>query len=245
MPREIRFLIVLTAPLLSSLAGCAAINPFDRAPNEIVKADAEHPVAQVLCLWQPAEGRGLDDLPSRGFAGQIIFLTAQARTPVEVEGDVTIYLFDDQSPPDQQSQPIHVFRFVDGSWQAHLQQTAWGPTYQLFVPYVRKGNRAADCVLCVRLDPHEGPRVKSDLAKIDLPGIQAPPLVGRIDGPPPASPPSNATPAFRSAGQSTGAAPASALLPTRPGVHPADFASPQAKFQSFSIPYTIQPGLTE
>lgn len=130
----------------------------------------ENPATHVLCLWQPAEGRGLDNLPTRGFAGQIAFFAGQSSTPVEVEGDVEILLFDDQGTRAQQSKPIHVFRFVDGSWQTHLTQTAWGPTYHIFLPYVRKGNHRAGCALCVRLNPKEGPRVNSDLANITLLG---------------------------------------------------------------------------
>jgi len=142
------------------------------APKEdqFAKATPENPVTRILCLWQPAQGQGLDNLPTRGFVGQIAFFAGQSATPVEVEGNVEILLFDDQGTPDQQSKPIHTFRFVDGSWEAHRNETAWGPTYQVFIPYIRKGDHRAACALCVRFDPQQGPRAISDMANIVLLG---------------------------------------------------------------------------
>ena len=173
--------IVTLAGLLLPLSGCATIGFPGKGDNQAAEASLESPATHVLCLWQPAEGRGLDNLPARGFAGQIAFFAGQSSTPVEVEGDVEILLFDDQGTPDQQSKPIHTFRFVDGSWQTHLADTAWGPTYQLFIPYVRKGNHRAGCALCVRLNPKTGPRVTSDLAHITLRGNgPKPDLIGAM-----------------------------------------------------------------
>lgn len=173
MPQSIKHLLVAIA--LVQLASCATINPLKLKANKPVKATADNPVTRIICLWQPANGLGLDDLPTRGFAGQIVFLTSQSPTPVEVDGDVSVYLFDDQGPSEHRAKPLHDFRFVGGSWQTHLKQTTWGPTYQIFVPYVRKGDHRAACSLAVRLDPREGPHANSDVADIVLDGRAAGP----------------------------------------------------------------------
>ena len=152
------FWFVLSLTLMHA-SGCATMKLPLFKTEEYAKATAKNPVAQVVCIWQPAEGRGLDELPARGFAGQIVFLTANSPTPVEVEGNVTIYLFDDHGTPEERSRPLHVFRFVDGSWRTHLKPTAWGPTYQLFIPYIRKGSHRAACSLAVQVDPPKGRRV--------------------------------------------------------------------------------------
>lgn len=165
-------LLTLSATLLH-VAGCATMKLPMFKTEKHVKADARNPVTQAVCMWQPAEGRGLDELPGRGFAGQIVFLTAKSPTPVEVEGDVTIYLFDDHGTPEERSRPLHVFRFVDGSWQTHMIPTAWGPTYQLFIPYVRKGVNRASCSLAVQIETPDGRRVTSDMANIVLPGSKS------------------------------------------------------------------------
>ena len=77
-------------------------------------------------------GRGLDDLPARGFAGQIAFFSGESSTPVEAEGDVEILLFDDQGGRQvrevragsgylSQSGPRLVFGLADGARPQRLE----------------------------------------------------------------------------------------------------------------------------
>jgi hypothetical protein len=167
--------------LISGISGCAAKRIWSSGSDEFEKADADNPVAKIICLWQPTEGRGLDNLPGRGFAGQIVFLTQGSPTPVSVDGNVRIFLFDDQGSIQEQQRPIHQFDFVDGAWQAHLHKTAWGPSYQLFIPYVRKGHHEAKCELRVRFQPKSGPAVLSEPATVTLAGRSS-----AEDSPPPA-----------------------------------------------------------
>jgi hypothetical protein len=152
------------------IAGCASTKLWKSDKNDFDKAGADNPAVKTVCLWQAAEGRGLDDLPTRGFTGQILFLTQDSPMPVEVDGDVTIYVFDDQGSVEEQTKPLHQFNFRGGAWQNYLNVTAWGPTYQIFIPYTRKGDSEAKCELRVRLTPNDGPTVFSDPAKIWLPG---------------------------------------------------------------------------
>jgi hypothetical protein len=124
-------------------------------------------------MWQPAEGTGVDDKPSRGLAGQIFFFTQSSVTPVEVEGDVRIFLFDDQGTEEQQGTALHEFDFVKGSWKAQLVGTQFGPAYQIFVPYSRKGHHQAELAVRVRLTPVNGPVIFSDMSTINLPGYDS------------------------------------------------------------------------
>lgn len=152
------------------LSGCVSSGLWKSKDQTFAKADARNPVAKIVCLWQPAEGKGLDDKPTRGFAGQILFLTRNSPTPVEVDGDVQVFLFEDQRIIDKQTKPMHQINFVGGAWATHLHKTAWGPTYQIFIPYSRPGSHLANCALRVHLQPKAGPNVTSDVAKITLPG---------------------------------------------------------------------------
>jgi hypothetical protein len=162
--------LALMCVFLVALSGCAVNGLWKLKKDEFRKADARNPAVQIVCLWQPAEGLGLDNLPTRGFAGQIIFLTQDSPTPVEIDGDVRVYLFDDQGTMEEQAKPLHQFDFVDGTWRGYLKKTAWGPTYQVFIPYVRKGSHEAKCVLRVRLTPKAGPTIVSETASITLQG---------------------------------------------------------------------------
>ncbi len=162
--------ITTTCVLLSTFSGCAVSGLWKPKKDEFRKADARNPAVQIVCLWQPAEGQGLDNLPTRGFAGQMFFLTQDSPTPVEVDGEVRVYLFDDQGTLEEQATPLHQFDFVDGAWRGYLKKTAWGPTYQVFIPYVRKGTHETKCALRVRLTPKSGPTVVSETASITLLG---------------------------------------------------------------------------
>ena len=233
--------VVTLAGLLLPLSGCATFGFLGKDENQSAKADSKNPATHVLCLWQPAEGRGLDNLPTRGFAGQIAFFAGQSSTPVEVEGDVEILLFDDRGTPAQQAQPIHVFRFVDGSWQTHLTQTAWGPTYHIFLPYVRKGNHRAGCALCVRLNPKEGPRVNSDLANITLLGKgSSPDLIGAVREPPrPTVDPTRLAFDGGQIGKERFAGSPAALESNRQGGSGVQPTNCPPRFESFSIPFVV------
>ena len=171
LPRIISRLVCLSV-LLGQFAGCATFHiPF---PKKIPKASASDPVVQILCLWQQAEGRDPDGYPCKGFAGQILFLSSKAATPVQCDGDVRIYLFDDLGTAEEQTKPIRQFDFDTGSWKVHLTETSLGPTYSVFVPYVRRGVKDANCALRVRLKPSYGQFVFSDLSNMSLNGNKKP-----------------------------------------------------------------------
>lgn len=133
-------------------------------------ATPAHNVREIVCLWEPAEGIGLDGLPTRGFAGQLLFFEPGNDTPVLVDGDVMIYVFDDQGAPEEQSRPLHQFEFPGPIWQTFARDTNLGPAYQIFIPYTRKGGHYADCAIRVRLTGPEQLPVWSKLTNVPLPG---------------------------------------------------------------------------
>ncbi len=156
-----------------ALSGCTTTSLFSGLSRkaEFSKATPNNPAVRCLCLWEPAEGTGVDDRPARGVAGQIFFFTRSSVTPVEVDGDVRIFLFDDQGESEDQSVPLHQFDFLNGSWNAQLTATQFGPAYQVFVPYSRKGHHLATLALRVRLTPKNGPVIFSDMANVVLHGF--------------------------------------------------------------------------
>lgn len=131
-------------------------------------------VADVVCLWEAAEGVGLDGLPTRGFAGQVLFFVKGHAEPVKVNGDVRIYVFDDQGTTEEQSRPLHEFNFPADAWNTYLAQTNLGKAYQIFIPYTRKGGMRANCAIRVRITPPDRKPVYSKLANVAVPGRMDP-----------------------------------------------------------------------
>src|SRR5690606_2996280 len=117
-----------------------------------------------------AEGIGPDNLPTRGFAGKITFFTRNQKSGVRVNGDVRVYVYDDQGPVEERGKPIHQWDFPGDAWSIHLQQSSLGPAYSVFIPYTRKGNHQALCALRVRFTPAAGTPMYSETVAVLLPG---------------------------------------------------------------------------
>jgi hypothetical protein len=164
--RRIRILATLLCAAFNT--GCATLDiPWlDRVPE----ASAKNPVVQILCLWEPSEGRDPQGMSCRGFAGQLLFLGNKGGTPVKVDGEVVVSVFDDFGTPEEQALPLHQYRFDSGAWSQHLAVNTMGPTYHVFIPYPRSGNYEANCVVHVKLTPTEGPVITSNLSRIHVKG---------------------------------------------------------------------------
>lgn len=164
--------------LILNLCGCQLFNPFvfskEKSVKKIPTATAQDPVIEIICLWEAAEGLGLDDKPTRGFAGKVMFFTKGQREPVRINGDVRIYVFDDLGTEEEQQKPIHHFDFEEGVFQAFLSDSNIGHSYQLFIPYTRKNSYKTNCALRVKLIPPEGRPVYSKISPVTLPGTAPP-----------------------------------------------------------------------
>ena len=157
--------------LCTGMTGCSSLNVSNLLPSKIPEATAKNPVSAILAIWEPSEGQGVDQLPSRGFAGQILFITRRNAEPVKINGDVRIYVFDDAGDDSKQGKPIHQFDFSAEAWNRHLQSNSLGPSYHCFIPYSRKDNSSqTHCALRVRLTTKDGRTTYSDMVSVVLPG---------------------------------------------------------------------------
>lgn len=164
-----RFLL-LGIILLAQL-GCAGKNLLNWKHNEVPEADARNPVRKIVCIWEPVEGQGLDGLPTRGFAGQIMFFTHASPLPATSDGEVRVTVYHDCGTHEEQVKPLHQFDFPGNAWATHLQESTPGPSYRIFIPYTAKHHWETNCALRVRLTaPDNGPTVYSEMVYVRLPG---------------------------------------------------------------------------
>lgn len=166
----------ITGLLLVSFAvtGCSTWKsskvPFSKE-KPVVRATVDRPAIRVMGLWQPGEGDGIDGTTGRGFVGQVYFFTADSPSPVAVDGDVRVYVFDDAGTPEEQKTPLHQFDFNEGSWQGYETTSALGPCYNVYVPYTRKGLFEADCSIRLRLTRPDGSNLFSEMTAVHLQGV--------------------------------------------------------------------------
>lgn len=184
-----RYKMSLIVGLLAmGLAGCAGLDlsqlSLAKKP-EFKTADARHPVVEVMCLWEPGEGRDTQGLPTRGFAGQVLFFGMGVSEPMKVHGDVKVYVFDDQGTEEQRKKPIHIFEFPADVWQTYFRVGNVGASYQIFIPYTRPGAHIANCSLRVRYSDTVSGSLYSKAANVTLPGTK--PSDGALTGATPRS----------------------------------------------------------
>jgi hypothetical protein len=157
-----------------AVTGCSALKT-TKGPSAketpVVRATAASPAVRAMGLWQPGEGDGLDGTTGRGFVGQIYFFNANSPSPIAVDGDVRVFVFDDVGTPEEQKTPLHQFDFNDGAWQGYETTSALGPCYNIYVPYTRKGLLEADCSIRLRLTRPDGSSLFSEMTAVHLQGV--------------------------------------------------------------------------
>ncbi|MFM8582788.1 MAG: hypothetical protein ACKOFW_14955, partial [Planctomycetaceae bacterium] len=172
--------LVLWAVVLLTLGqGCVSTGPLKFGKlglfggEKIPVASEKNPVVQVLTMWQAGEGPGIDGKTTRGFVGQIYLFTARSPIAAKARGLVEIYVFDDQGDEEQQTKPLHQFRYEPDSWEMLGQPGKLGQVHTLFVAYTRPGKHKAQCSLRVTFTPDKGLPIHSEMSYITLPGRSA------------------------------------------------------------------------
>lgn len=144
-----------------------------KAPINLVSGNSQpQPVGKILCLWEAAEGQGLDEKPSRGFAGQVMFFEHGNPTPVQITGEVVVYQYKDYDEDAEEHTLLHTFRFESNAWQAHRAKGTLGDSYNVFLPYVEKHKDRTTCALRVELTLENGQKISSPYTEVTLAGKQ-------------------------------------------------------------------------
>lgn len=155
--------------LLTVMSGCASLTGIFE--KDVKFATAQRPAVEVICLWEPSEGKTPDGRPARGFEGTMLFFDRERTTPVAVHGEVTISVFDDYGPRETWKHPISEFTFSPEEWNTFLSHGTFGTTYRIFIPYMRKHPHQVKTSLSVSFVPaSEGSALESRLSHVVLPG---------------------------------------------------------------------------
>jgi hypothetical protein len=161
-------LLLASSLFLLSSTGCSSLSLL--RTNASSGASVSSQPARCLCLWQPVNGADSTGNPIRGFGGQVYFFAAGSEEPIEVDGDVRVFIFDDIGEPAQQARPKDVQDFDSFVWKSFLNKSQFGTNYTVFVPYAQASKYESVCSLRLRLDQPDGTQVFSDMATVKLSG---------------------------------------------------------------------------
>jgi hypothetical protein len=167
--RRLSRLVAVSTLLI--LAGCASPGVFKFSKQDFPKSGPKNPVVRILGMWEPAKGM-FEGKSCRGFSAQVLFFAQHGDLPAQVDGDVRIYVFDDQGKEEDRATPFHEFVDPAETWNAFLSNGPLGATYSVFIPYSRPGFHEANCALRIRYSPKTGFPTYSELVNIVLPGTK-------------------------------------------------------------------------
>lgn len=169
--------VLLSVALLTAFSGGCSSLQMSRLTGgspELTHEDASKPAVRALCVWQEARGQNQNGQTARGFGGQIYFFNAVDSMPVVVDGDVRIFLFDDEGTPEEQAKPIGEFDFPREMWRGMLHDSQFGPAFSVFIPYPKPGFHEVGCSLRLRLTRPDGSKLFSEIASLKLSGAPRP-----------------------------------------------------------------------
>lgn len=174
-----RFLFTMTMAGLCLFApGCSSTDSLIRDTSLLVRDPGRivgHPrieknVVQIVALWEPSNGKGIDDKPARGFAGHILFFGTDTDTGCRVRGTVSIYEYDEYDPDTLDDvTPLHTFSFHPDTWEGHRSEGTLGHSYNCFIPYMNKHRNQVNCGLKVELVTDDGRKITSEITEVLLP----------------------------------------------------------------------------
>lgn len=161
-------LFIAVSLFIFSHVGCSSLKL--PGPSNLLMSSTEASAVRCLCLWQPVETEDLSGRPVRGFGGQVYFFSADSEEPVAVDGDVRVFVFDDNGSPDEQARPKDIQNYDPLVWKSFLTESQFGSNYSLFIPYDQAGKQEAVCSLRLRLTRPDGSTLFSEMATVKLAG---------------------------------------------------------------------------
>lgn len=161
-------LLAATSLILFSSIGCTSLTVPHIEESQTATINARP--ARCLCLWQPVNAENDAGQPVRGFGGQVYFFAAGSEEPIEVDGAVRVFVFDDIGTPEQQARPKDVQDYDPLVWKSFLQKSQFGSNYAVFIPYANGSMSESVCSLRLRLNLPDGSQIFSDMATVKLAG---------------------------------------------------------------------------
>ena len=168
-PRTIVFLLVA---LTLAVGGCTTFDPKWSSFDWPGKSRFKVPTL-VLPIWTDTMLHQPNQPGIRGFGARVYFYEREGGDPIEVDGSVTVYVFDGENHDVDAAKPLRKFVITADQLSKHHSKSDLGHSYSIWVPWDKAGGPSQAFSLITRFDGRNGGTVVSEAANKLLPGVTA------------------------------------------------------------------------
>ena len=126
--------------------------------------------ARILTIWTDAVHHQSGQKAQRGFGGRVVFYEEAKNDPIQVDGQLTIYVFPDEAGTDG-AVPERKYVFSADQLRRYYSKSSLGDSYSVWLPWDAVGGPSRQLTLIARFDALNGGTVMSEPAKKMLPGV--------------------------------------------------------------------------
>ena len=162
--------------LVAMTAGCASLEipsmptwPTSLPSWPSKKDEAETP-ANLAVVWTASVLQAPNATPTRGFGGLVTFYGADRKTPIKVDGQLTVYAYMDAPGKSDKAAPDAKFIFPAEQFEKHHGQSAVGHSYSIWIPWDQAGGPQRELMLTACFKPVAGDLVVGKPARVVLEG---------------------------------------------------------------------------
>ncbi|MEN1679202.1 MAG: hypothetical protein AAGJ46_06385 [Planctomycetota bacterium] len=156
---------------LASKAGLDKVDIPDGVPWKKDKDREPETPGRVVATWKDAVLQRQGKPAERGFGGRLFFYNNEEVEPIEVEGQLVVYAFDETDRDPTNAAPTKKFVFPPEQFIRHKSESDLGVSYSVWLPWGQAGGPSSKISLMARFEPLTGGSlIVSEMSNCYLPG---------------------------------------------------------------------------
>lgn len=124
----------------------------------------------ILPIWSDTVLHQPGQPGVRGFGGRVYFYAEKGGDPVQVDGSLSVYVFDGGAHDATSSKPLRKFVITADQLVNHHSKSELGDSYSIWIPWDKVGGPSRSLSLIARFDGRNGGTAISEASNKLLPG---------------------------------------------------------------------------
>lgn len=156
-----------------AMGGCTKLNLQDSFRMFDQEPEPEVP-ERMVAVWTQTVLNQAGQPSTRGFGGRITFFGKDDKASVLVDGQLTVYAFDDDREDLEDPVPDKKFVFPRANLASHQSESNMGPSYSFWLPWDEADGPQKRLSLIGRFDDASGKAILSQSSSVTLAGKNSP-----------------------------------------------------------------------